>query len=209
MRTKTLFIAAAALAAGVASSMAQNVYSVNIVGYVSAPNPINQYIILANPLDNGTNDLYSLLPSAPNNSVVQVLAGGVLQNSTKNKGNWLPTDFIIPPGNGFFYKAPSAGTTTFVGSSPTTNNAALAGSVTVLAGSTIPFSGTLTDSGPNTLNLGPTLPNNSTVSVLVSGVLQTSTKNKGNWLPTNPTLGVAQGYYIKPASAVTWAQGLQ
>jgi len=39
MRTKTL-LCMAALAAGVATSMAQNVYSLNIVGYANVPNPI-------------------------------------------------------------------------------------------------------------------------------------------------------------------------
>src|SRR5438270_9330702 len=39
MRTKTL-LCMAALAAGVATSMAQNVYSLNIVGYANVPNPV-------------------------------------------------------------------------------------------------------------------------------------------------------------------------
>ena len=35
MRTKTLLLSAAALAAGVVTSMAANTYSVNVVGYIN------------------------------------------------------------------------------------------------------------------------------------------------------------------------------
>ncbi len=54
MKTKTLLIAAAALAAGVISSQAQ-VYSANIVGYANVVCPASTLVLLANPLDNGTN----------------------------------------------------------------------------------------------------------------------------------------------------------
>src|SRR6185312_1695742 len=65
MRTKTLLLASAALVAGVVASQAQsNVFSANIVGYVSVTNAANQYVVLANPLDNGTNDITGLLPTA-------------------------------------------------------------------------------------------------------------------------------------------------
>ncbi len=61
MRIKAL-LCAAALAAGAVSSMAQsNVYSLNIVGYVNVP-LVTGFNLIANPLDNGTNDLASLFP---------------------------------------------------------------------------------------------------------------------------------------------------
>jgi hypothetical protein len=64
MRTKSLLLAAAALAAGVLSSQAQTVYSANIVGYVNTP--LNTgYSAIANPLDaSGGNSLTNLLPNA-------------------------------------------------------------------------------------------------------------------------------------------------
>src|ERR1700735_5475995 len=58
MKTKTLLIAAAALAAGVMSSQAQGVYSQNIVGYVNVP-LVAGYNLVANQLDldgTGTNN---------------------------------------------------------------------------------------------------------------------------------------------------------
>jgi hypothetical protein len=53
MRTKTL-LCMAALAAGVATSMAQNVYSLNIVGYCNVPCN-SGFHFYSNPLDTGTN----------------------------------------------------------------------------------------------------------------------------------------------------------
>ena len=61
MRTKTLLIAAAALAAGVISSQAQPVYSQNVVGYVNQVVPVGQTLII-NPLQNTTNDIEQIMP---------------------------------------------------------------------------------------------------------------------------------------------------
>ena len=54
MRTKTLLIASAALAAGILASSAQT-YSQNIVGYVNQKLVGNQYNMIANPLTSGAN----------------------------------------------------------------------------------------------------------------------------------------------------------
>ena len=53
MRTKTLLIAAAALAVGITSSEAQ-VYSQNVVGYVNMTVPAGHYQIVGNQLINGS-----------------------------------------------------------------------------------------------------------------------------------------------------------
>jgi len=195
MRTKTLLLSAAALAAGFASAQAQsNVYSANIVGYVTVTNPANSYVMLANPLDNGTNDLASLLASAPNGTVVQVFQGGNLQPSTKNKGTW-STNVVIPPGTGFFMNSPFAGTNTFVGNVAGFSNAlSLSSNIYKLAGSPLPFTGTLADSGTNTLNLSA-LPNGTVIQRLVNGTLQPSTKNKGTW-SVNFTINPGDGFYV-------------
>ncbi len=63
MRTKTLFIVAAALAAGLATSVAQqNVYSQNVVGYVNKVfTGGGNYTAIANPLNTTNNTLAGLL----------------------------------------------------------------------------------------------------------------------------------------------------
>ena len=103
---KTLFVSFLAMAADVTSSHAQSdVYSANIVGYVAVTNAASQYVMLANPMDNGTNDLTGLLPNVPNGAQVLVLTGGVLQPSSKTKGVWTP-NFTINPGDGFYVNSP-------------------------------------------------------------------------------------------------------
>jgi hypothetical protein len=58
MRTKTLLMTAAALAAGVISSQAQGtVYSQNVVGYVNLSVPAGGLQMVANQLDTGSNTL--------------------------------------------------------------------------------------------------------------------------------------------------------
>jgi hypothetical protein len=58
MRTKTLLMTAAALAAGVISSQAQGtVYSQNVVGYVNLAVPASGLQMVANQLDTGSNTL--------------------------------------------------------------------------------------------------------------------------------------------------------
>src|ERR1700691_3524535 len=70
MRTKTLLLTAALVAAGVASSMAQsNVYSLNIVGYVNIPVTKGNLYLLENPFDTGTGNNIT-------NVVVQPYMGG-------------------------------------------------------------------------------------------------------------------------------------
>jgi len=199
MRTKTLLLASAALVAGVVASQAQsNVFSANIVGYVTVTNAANQYVVLANPLDNGTNDITGLLPTAPNGATVLVFQGGALQTSLKNKGNW-SQNFVVPPGTGFFYKSPNDGTNTFVGNVAGFSNSIPApANILELVGSPIPFSGTISDQGTNTMNLN-VLPNGSTIMFFSGGALQTALKNKGNW-SQNFTITPGTGFYVKSSA---------
>lgn len=71
MRTKTLLLSAAALAAGLVSSFAQssNVYSVNVVGYYNVVTPGNGYAFLANQLTNSANNVNLMLTNGPKSDV--------------------------------------------------------------------------------------------------------------------------------------------
>jgi len=208
MRTKTLLLSAAAIVAGIVSSQAQsNVYSANIVGYVSVTNTANVFVLLANPLDNGTNNLTSLFPTAPNNSQIQVWNGAGFQLATKQlTGNW-STNLVIPPGRGFFAKFPVTGTNTFVGSvavpvgGSVTN--ALAAGLFTLVGSPIPYSDNLTGT-----NLNLQLANNSQIQVWNGSGFQLATKNlTGNW-NTNLNIVPGEGFFLKSSTATNWVQSL-
>jgi hypothetical protein len=208
MRTKITFLAAAALAAGLASSMAQsNVYSVNIVGYINVPLAANTEYLLANPLDNGTNDLISIDNGAlPNKTVVNTFNGTGFTAANKTKGTW-NIDPAIGPGVGFFVTPAGATTLTFIGQAPVSNNYVL-GTAEVLVGPLLPIAGTLTDAGANTLNLGGALPNKSVINQFNGTGFTAANKTKGTW-NVNLSIPVAGGFFVTPASATTWTQYLQ
>ena len=65
MRTKTLLLSAAVLAAGLVASQAQNVYSANVVGYVTFTSKTNApaFEVINNPLTGTTNTLKGLFPT--------------------------------------------------------------------------------------------------------------------------------------------------
>ena len=109
MRTKTLLIAAAALVAGVISSEAQTVYSVNIAGYTTSIPTNGAFVLLSNPLDNGTNTLKSLFPGINGGTSVQIWNGSGFDVYQFALGSWANVanntnadNLLIPPGEGFF-----------------------------------------------------------------------------------------------------------
>jgi hypothetical protein len=114
MKTKTLLIAAAALAAGVISSEAQ-VYSQNIVGYVNVPVKLG-FNTVANPLDNSINNsLTNIITPGPayDGSTVSLWTGttysSVTIDSTVATGvadsgdNFAVTPPVLNPGQAFFF----------------------------------------------------------------------------------------------------------
>jgi len=210
MRTKITFLAAAALAAGLASSMAQsNVYSVNIVGYINYPMAAGAQTLLENPLDNGTNDLVSIdNGTIPNKSSASTWNGTGFVGTTKSAGTW-GTDLSIGPGVGFFVTPKSAATITFIGQAPITNNYALAAGAQVMIGALLPIAGNLNDAaGANSLNVGAQMPNKSSLSIWNGTGYVGTTKSAGSW-GSNLSIGVAQGFFVTPKTASTWTHYLQ
>jgi hypothetical protein len=116
MRTKTLFLAAAALVAGIATSSAQ-VFSVNAVGYVNVDAPAG-FSMIANPLNNGGNTLDEVLPSVPiGTSIFKFNSTAGSYDSSVNFGTWSPS-MTLNPGEGAFISLGAATTLTFVGEVP-------------------------------------------------------------------------------------------
>jgi hypothetical protein len=131
MRTKTLLIAAVAMAAGIASSVAQsNVYSLNVVGYINKEIAGgNKYTGVANNL-NGTNNTLPVLFGAngsvglPGGSAVLKWYPGALDFTTYPKlagpgftGAGATT--TLNPGEGALIRnAGATYTNTFVGEVP-------------------------------------------------------------------------------------------
>jgi len=130
MRTKTLLLSAAALAAGVATSMAANVYSVNVVGYINvtvAPG----FNIIGNQLDvDGVDSISTVLnattPASQDGAEVLKFSGGAFSSdfyaATLADGlgfiGWYdgvtggPSTNTIAPGVGVFYFNPASSNVT-------------------------------------------------------------------------------------------------
>lgn len=130
MRTKALLLTAAVVAAGIATSAAQSVYSVNAVGYVNVT-VVPGYNLLNNPL-NGTNNnhINAVIPSVPDGTLALKWNPSAQQFSPPDNffaelGGWVndsfePTSTSLKPGEGFFLQNNSGGalTVTFVGEVP-------------------------------------------------------------------------------------------
>lgn len=133
MRTKTLLLTAAIVAAGAAGSIAQSVYSVNAVGYVNVT-LLPGFNLISNPLNGTNNVIGTIMPTAPNGASVSrwsVANQGFLPSDTYFEiapgdpaNGWYDAGFavsttVINPGQGFFIQNPGASTTiTFVGEVP-------------------------------------------------------------------------------------------
>jgi hypothetical protein len=126
MRTKTLLLTAAVALGGVAPSMAQ-VYSQNVVGYVTLTLS-NRYTMISNPLNGpgGSNTLIQILPSAPPGAGIYKYnpTTSTFENKvTFAAGNWLGgtgNGTVLAPGQGAFIQTDTATpaapvTITFVG----------------------------------------------------------------------------------------------
>jgi hypothetical protein len=131
MRTKTLLLTAVLGIASAASSMAQAVYSVNVVGYVNlALSP--GFNLVANQLDaTPDNKLSSVFPSVPNGSQVLKFENNnyTRDDFSVSDGGWVDAETLEPsvrpinPGEGLFFYNPTAGplTVTTVGQVKTGN----------------------------------------------------------------------------------------
>ena len=125
MRTKVL-LCAAALAASLASSMAQNVYSLNVVGYYNVTIPANGLYMIANQLNTTNNSLAGLsaLQNVADGSFLYKYAGGYAAYTYDGiaqawgGGPPDPTVQTLNPGEAAFFRDAGGGTgqvLTFVG----------------------------------------------------------------------------------------------
>ncbi len=110
-------VCAAALAAGLATAAAQNVYSLNVVGYYNVACPAGQYVMVANQLNTTNNTLGSLIPIAPAGAEFLKWAGGWTGYTFDDIDmEWKPDgNASFNPGEAALFRSPDATTLTFVG----------------------------------------------------------------------------------------------
>jgi co-chaperonin GroES (HSP10) len=223
MRTKTLLIAATALAVGIGSSLAQT-YSQNIVGYVNQVLPANAYSLLVAPLANTTtNNAEQILTCLQTGDEVLFFNGsGYNFDVYIGPGTWIdgvsgnPINApLLPPGVGFFYQT-GAGvqeTNTAVGVVVLTNSIALPLNSYNLVGSTAPIAGSVESTNFS-------LPLQTGDQVLIyngSGYNFDVYISPGSWIDgvsgnpiAVPTVTVGQGFFYQTGAGVTeqWNQNV-
>jgi len=213
MRTKMLLAAAAFVAAGVASSMAQsNVYSLNVVGYVNRSFPAFQFVMVNNPLVASNDTLNAIIPTAPDGTsvfkwnVANQDLDGVVPTFVTGSG-WTPNG-TVSPGEGFFVVAGGDFTNTFVGevrqgalSTPLVGNFAFEA-----IGSQIPVGGTLSSVLTGYVAVdGDTVFPWSVANQDLDPTTSTFVAGPG-WTP-DVNVGVADGFFLARAGGpTTWTR---
>jgi hypothetical protein len=219
MRTKTLLLTAALGAAGIASCMAQAVYSVNVVGYVNLSLP-TQFSLIANPLNGTNNNINTILPTVPDSTTVQKWNATAQSFESAHQYydgvGWLDADLNasglnLNPGEAAFIFLPSASTLTFVGEVPQGT----------LSASVVPNFALMSQLTPQEIGLGATqFPAKDADYVLFWDAALQAYKNPityydgVGWLdadlnPADPTPTIGQGffYFRQPVNGPdTWSR---
>jgi hypothetical protein len=199
MRTKALLLSAALLAAGLTTTTAQSVYSVNAVGYVNLSLPVG-YSMIANPLNTTNNTLNALLSDVPNSTQLLKWNGTGFDVATFFFGAW-DNNLTLDPGEGAFINLGAAHTVTFVGE-------VMQGSLVnpIPAGYSIRAS-QVPQSGGVTTTLGLTQLDNGSQILLWNGSgYDVHTLFFGNWDPSEPTVNVGQSFFINAGAATSWTR---
>jgi len=214
MRTKTLLLSAAVLAAGLSASVAQSVFSVNAVGYVNVP-VVNGYQIVANPLNNSNNTLNVILPLGAANDNTKIYrfntgsqtfgaAISFLYDPDTSSCAW-SAPAVLAPGEAVFLFSPIATTLTFVGEVPQGSLSNSLPSNFSLRSSIVPQAGGLSSA------LGLVASDNDTVYFFNPAsqsypapyrFLFDPETNSGAWEPSEPSVAVGQGFFFKNNSAI-------
>jgi hypothetical protein len=217
MRTKTLLAAAAMLAAGLASSMAQsNVYSLNVVGYVNYTFVGGGlFTATANPLNTSSNTLAGIfgtgspatgLPPGTSVQVWDTTAQDFVSYTKTPVGSGWGANATVPivPGKGVFVKVNTAGnyTNTYVGE-------VLQGSLTNstvanfnLIGNMVPDSGLAT-----AVNLVPAPGAQVQKWSVALQDFVTSSKTPIGWSGAGePSFVPGEGFFLKNGAAYDWVR---
>lgn len=235
MKTKTLLIAAAALAAGVIASQAQPVYSQNVVGYYNLNLAAGYNLVSVQFTVGSSNGASEVFPSIPDGTEVfqwDTVNSTFVYNyydsgggATAPAASWYMADYATPtnqpvlkPGSAVFLLVPNAVTNTVVGSVVNANTNNLVAGYNMV-GSVLPAGGATTDPifNLNTLPDGTELFQwNSVGSTYVYNYYDTgggATTPANSWYmsdyatPTNaPNLSVGQGMFFLTPSTYQWSQ---
>ena len=191
------------------SAVAQtNVYSVNAVGYINVSVP-RGFSMIANQLNSTNNSIASLLPVAPGGTQIFKYSNGIgftAYTFDDIDNAWLPNgSATLNPGEGAFIKnnSASAFNVTFVGDVVvgSLTNATPAGFS--IQSSKVPLAGRV-DTVLQLPGVG-----GDQVLKYVNGtgyVVSTFDDIDNTWLPTVPTIGIGESFFLKKQSAGQWVR---
>jgi hypothetical protein len=201
MKTKSLLAAGLLMAATAASSVAQTVYSVNAVGFVNVTIPPG-FSIVCNPLEGAVNTAPALFPSVPIGTTLYKFSSGGFSLNTFGFSGWGSTTETYVPGEGFFVKNPTATayTNTFVGNVKQGTLTTPVSSGFSLVGSQVPQSGLVVT------DLQAPVAQFETVYRYDGAGYQPYVLGFSGWNPSEPTLNVGEGFFIKKNSPGNWTR---
>jgi hypothetical protein len=209
MRTKTLLLTAALCAAGIATSKAQAVYSVNAVGYVNT-DLVKGLNLISNPLNNtatGGNTIKSLFASAPLGSqifkfnpatakydlaIVDEFSGDVTGDAAS---------LVVAPGEGVFLSSPEAGKITFVGEVPTGSLSNPLPKGLSIRASQVPQAGTV-----SSLGYAPEEGDQIYLWLEATQKYDTHAYEFGSWSGGEPTVDVGEAFFLSTQVARNWTR---
>jgi hypothetical protein len=185
--------------------MAQNVYSVNAVGYVNK-SVVAGYSIVANPFIVANESLDALVPVPNDGTVVYKPVPGTfeIRNYDASLPGWDPDGATtINLGGGVIFFNPGAPfTITFVGEvkqgSPVSNPVAPG---LQIKSSQIPQAGTMTQLGFTPAGLNTVYQYAPNGSDFIINIFDPTLPG---WDPNEPTVGIAEGFWIDSATGEAW-----
>jgi len=186
MRTNALLLAVAVAASG--SLLAQTT-SKNIVGYVNKTVPKNQFLMIANPLNNGGNTVEEVIKISSDLALYHFV-GGAFTGSTALGGAWVDGgDAVVAPGGGFFAFGLDAADVkiTFVGEVAVGKVVSIPNGLSIRS-SALPQAGKL-DALEYPVG-------DETVYQFVSGNYAGTDALGGTWLGDAPTVAVAESFFV-------------
>jgi hypothetical protein len=222
MRTKTLLVAAAVGAAGIATSMAQ-VFSVNAVGYVNKTVPAGGFALISNPLKAATNTVNALFQPVPPGFQVFIYNPGKgfdVGTFDDLEGAFVPASVgsaTVNPGQGVFVKNPTTSPVqiTFVGEVPQgTLTTPLVVGLQIVS-SQVPQAGTAAELGlPSKVADGASagdqvyqfIVNSSTASENQKYYVSTFDDLEDGWLPALKSLDVGDAFFLNRVKAGNWTR---
>jgi hypothetical protein len=204
MRTKALLLTAAVIAAGIGTSVAQQVFSANAVGYVNVSLPVG-FSMIANPLNGTNNTLSTILPTVPEFTELYPFdpaSQQFLGASTYIGGEW-DVNYTLNPGDGAFVRLAEAATVTFIGEVPQGNLSNPLSANFQIKASQVPQAGGLTG------DLGYPAAEFDVVYKFDRAAQQFESAYTfigGAWDPADPQLGLAESVFIQRTAGGNWTR---